>query len=83
VLEAMYALALANTPVSEPLQRALDIICRQMTPDGKWIMASSLNGKMRADVEQKGRPSKWLTYRGWYVLRHFGVAEASRSVNGK
>jgi len=78
VLEAMYVLALVDTPVSEPLQRPLAVICRQMTSDGKWLMASSLNGKMRADVEQKGRPSKWLTYRGWHVLQHFGAAGASR-----
>ncbi len=78
VLEAMYALALAGTPVSEPVRRPLGVIREQATSEGKWLMASSLNGKMRADVEEKGHPSKSLTYRGWYVLQHFGVAEALR-----
>ncbi len=71
LLEAMYALALCDTPVSDPLLRPLNIIRKKMTPDGKWVMENSLNGKMRADVEQVRKPSKWLTYRAWYVLRHF------------
>ena len=32
---------------------------------------NSLNGKMLADVEVAGRPSKWLTYFGHFVLAHF------------
>lgn len=71
LLEAVHALALHGTPYSEPLEKPLGIIREKMTPDGKWVMASSLNGKMRADVEKKGCPSKWLTFRAWHVLQHF------------
>ena len=71
VLEAMYALAEAETPPSAKLKRPLEVIRQKMTADGRWIMQNSLNGKMRVDVEEKGQPSKWLTFRALAVLRHF------------
>jgi len=75
LLEAMYALARCDIPFSDSLRRPLSIIRAKMTADGKWLMENSLNGKMRADIEQVRKPSKWLTYRGWYVLQHFGACQ--------
>jgi len=71
ILEAMYALAILGTPMSPKLKRPLKVIRDKMTPDGKWIMQNSLNGKMLADVDEKGKPSKWLTYFAYSVLEHF------------
>ena len=39
----------------------------------RWTMRNSFNGKMFADVEKKGAPSKWLTLRALQVLEHFGA----------
>jgi len=72
ILEAMCALVELDTPMSARLARPLQVIRDKMTPDGKWIMESSLNGKMLADVEEKGKPSKWLTYFALRALGHFG-----------
>jgi hypothetical protein len=72
VLEALYALTLAGAPADARLSRALDVVRSKRTPDGRWVMENSLNGKMRADVEAKGKPSKWLTFFALTVLRHFG-----------
>lgn len=71
ILEAMYALALLETPMTPQLKRPLEIIRDKMTPDGRWLMENSLNGKMWADVEEKGKPSKWITYFALYVQNHF------------
>jgi hypothetical protein len=71
VLEAVYALALAGVPVSRELERPLGVIKERMRPDGTWAMENSLNGKMLVDVEKKGAPSKWLTYRALHVLEHY------------
>ncbi len=76
LLEALYALALCRVPRADSLQRPLAVLHRKMDPDGRCSLENSLNGKMRADVEQKGKPSKWLTYRAWYVLKHFEGASA-------
>jgi len=71
ILEAMYALALLETPMLTNLKKPVEIIRNKMTPEGKWIMENSLNGKMWMDVEEKGKPSKWITYFALYVLNHF------------
>ncbi len=70
-LEAMYALALLGVPMTAELERPLEVIRQKMRPDGAWILENSLNGKMLADVEEVGKPSKWLTYFGCYTLAHF------------
>ncbi len=72
ILETMYALALLETSNTPELKRPLEIIRNKKTSAGKWIMENSLNGKMWMDVEEKGKPSKWITYFALYVLEHFG-----------
>lgn len=71
IMEATYSLALLGVPVSPRLKKPLEVIRQKMTKEGTWILENSLNGKMLADVEQKGKPSKWLTYFGHHVLMHF------------
>jgi len=72
ILEAMYALAELGMPMTAALAKPLQVIREKMMPDGKCIMENSLNGKMWVDVEEKGKPSKWLTYFARCVLGHFG-----------
>ncbi len=72
ILETLYAFAALGTPRSAVLERPLRVVEEKMTSEGKWVMESSLNGKMWADVERKGEPSKWLTYFALRVLAHFG-----------
>lgn len=72
ILEAMYALAQAGAPMNSQLENPLNIIENKMSEDFMWKMDNSLNGKMLMDVEQKGKPSKWITYFALYVLNHFG-----------
>ncbi len=73
VLEAMYALALAGTPYTPQLAAPLQAIRDKQTAQGRWLLENSLNGKMLADVESKGQPSKWVTYFARYVLEHFST----------
>jgi hypothetical protein len=70
----MYALAESGTPMSAALERPLKIIESKRSPEGKWVMENSLNGKMWVDVETLGKPSKWLTFYALRVLSHFGRA---------
>ena len=71
VLEAMYALAIVDTPMHKNLERPLQVIQDKITEDGRWLMEKSLNGQMWADVEVKGQPSKWITLFAMIVLNHF------------
>ncbi len=72
ILEAMYALAMVRTPMSPNVQKPLQVIEEKMTSEGKWKLENALNGKMWVNVEEKGKPSKWITYFALYVLKHFG-----------
>ena len=71
ILEAMSALAALRVPMQADLERALQIIREKRTAEGQWILENSLNGKMWADVEVKGLPSKWITLHALIVLKHF------------
>ena len=44
----------------------------EMQADGRWKMETSLNGRMLADVETKGAPSKRITLQALTVLQQFG-----------
>jgi hypothetical protein len=78
VLEALYALTIHDEVVRPEYERAIEIVAEAATPDRRWIMRTSFNGKMLADVETKGQPSRWLTYRALTVLRHFAADRAGR-----
>jgi hypothetical protein len=73
VLEALLALAQIDTPMSSALEEPLRIVQDKMSEKGTWKLENSLNGKMWADVEEKGKPSKWLTLTALRVLAHFGA----------
>ncbi|MBN2559350.1 MAG: hypothetical protein JXQ75_00265 [Phycisphaerae bacterium] len=72
LLEAMLALAELGVKHTPVLDDALDHIETKRGKDGRWKLADSLNGKMLADIERKGKPSKWITLRALVVLNHYG-----------
>jgi hypothetical protein len=76
LLEAMLALAEAGATYDPVMDEALDHIESKRRADGRWKMETSLNGKMLADVEKKGAPSKWITLQALTVLQHFGRQHA-------
>lgn len=71
ILEAMLALATVGAPMSDELEKPLQIIRDKRTADGVWRLEKSLNGQMWADVEVRGQPSKWITLFALIVLEHF------------
>lgn len=76
VLEALAALAGVDESARPEYGAALEAVATAADDEGRWAMRNSLNGKMFADVEAKGRPSKWLTLRALRVLDHFGDPRA-------
>jgi hypothetical protein len=70
-LEALAALAGVGEPMRPEYGPALEVVRAAADPQSRWAMRNSLNGKMYADVEAKGKPSKWLTLRALQVLEHF------------
>ncbi len=58
------------------LARAFDLILSKQDSEGRWKLENSLNGKMWADIEVKGRPSKWVTLRALRLLKQAGYTNS-------
>jgi len=75
LLEAMLALVELGAKHTPVLDDPLDHIEKKRCKEGRWKLDDSLNGKMLADIERKGQPSKRVTLRAMTVLKHFGRIE--------
>lgn len=51
------------------LHAALNLLESKRDAQGRWKMEYTYNGKTWAHVEQKGKPSKWVTLRALRVLK--------------
>jgi len=65
-LEVLTLLGRINDP---RLAHSLEFLQSKQDSLGRWKMEYSLNGKMWADIEKKGLPSKWITLRALRVLK--------------
>ena len=53
-------------------QPAIDLVKAAADSEMRWTLRNTFNGKMLADVEVRGQPSKWVTLRALQVLRWAG-----------
>jgi hypothetical protein len=72
VLLNLEALAEAGHGSDPRLAEALELVLSKQDEQGRWKLEYSYNGKMWADVEEKGKPSKWVTLRALRVLKMMG-----------
>jgi hypothetical protein len=54
------------------LTGALRLVRSKQDANGRWLMEHTYNGKMWADIERQGKPSKWVTLRALRVLSRGG-----------
>jgi hypothetical protein len=80
VLETATALAELGYAADQRLAHALQFIRGKQDAQGRWKLEGGLNGKLWADVERKGQPSKWVTLRALVVLK---AAYEARGALGK
>ena len=55
----------------ERMQEAMDAVEKRQDKDGKWNLASTFNGRFQTNIEQKGKPSKWLTLNACRVIKRY------------
>ncbi|OGD21588.1 MAG: nitrogen fixation protein NifH [Candidatus Aminicenantes bacterium RBG_16_63_16] len=53
------------------MQDAADLIISKQDEQGRWLLENTYNGKFRANIERKDRPSKWVTLLALRALRHW------------
>jgi hypothetical protein len=70
ILEVMLTLTRLGVK-DERMQEALDVILDAQQKDGKWLLKDSFNGKMWIDIEEKHKPSKWVTLRAMIVIKNW------------
>ena len=51
------------------LRNALELLRAKQDDQGRWPLEYTYNGKTWIDVEEKGKPSKWVTLRALRVLQ--------------
>lgn len=70
-LEALRALAGVGEGARSEYETALKIVRDAADDQMRWKMRNTHNGKMIADIEAKGAPSKWITLHALQALVHF------------
>lgn len=71
LLEVLLMLGEAGVPRNDVIEAGLRVLLDKRTPDGMWKMVGGVNGKMHADLDRKGKPSPWITYRALLALKRF------------
>jgi hypothetical protein len=57
------------------MQPEVDLVLGARQPDGGWLLENTFNGKMWVNIEEKGRPSKWISLRALRTLKRLGYAD--------
>jgi len=60
----------------ERMEEALAVLRGKRAPDGTWLLESTPYGRMQANLERKGQPSKWITLYALWVYKAMGVERA-------
>ena len=51
------------------MQEAIDLVISKHDNQGRWKLQNTYNGRFQVDIEQKGKPSKWITLNALRVLK--------------
>ena len=68
VLQNLEVLTALGCGSDERLKAGVELLLSKQDNQGRWKMEYTYNGKIWADVETKGQPSKWVTLRALRVL---------------
>jgi hypothetical protein len=82
LLEVLLLLGEAGVERDSVIEEGLDLLLARRGKDGMWRMVGGLNGKMHADLDRKGKPSPWITYRALLALKRFGALSIPSRVPG-
>jgi hypothetical protein len=55
----------------ERMQEAIDVVISKQDNKGRWMLENTFNGRYHVDIEQKGKPSKWITLHTLRVLKQW------------
>jgi len=73
ILEALEVLAGLGHARDPRLATAIEFVLSKQDAQGRCKLEHTLNGKMWVDIEQRGKPSRWVTLRALRVLKAAGT----------
>ncbi len=53
----------------ERMNDAIDILISKQDSQGRWMLENTFNGRFQVNIEQKGKPSKWITMNAIRILK--------------
>src|SRR3990170_2873462 len=53
----------------ERMQEAVDLVVSKQDDQGRWTLESTFNGRFQVNIEEKGKPSKWITLNALRALK--------------
>jgi len=53
------------------MQEAIDIVISKQNNQGRWMLENTFNGRYHINIEQKEKPSKWITLHALRILKKF------------
>ena len=63
----------------ERMKEAVDLVVSKQNDQGRWILENTFNGRYQVSIEQKGKPSKWITLHALRILKRFYSTGKKRS----
>jgi len=69
VLRGLSVLTKLGYIEDERLIDAVKVLIQKRQPDGTWLLESAPTGRMHANIETVGKPSKWITLNALRVLK--------------
>jgi hypothetical protein len=55
----------------ERMQDSIDLVLDSRNEHGTWNLKNTYNGKMYCEIDEKNKPSKWITLRAARVLHRY------------
>jgi hypothetical protein len=56
---------------NDRMQEAIDLVISKQDSHGQWTLENTFNGKYHVNIEQKGKPSKWITLKALTILKQY------------
>jgi hypothetical protein len=53
------------------MREAVDLVVSKQDDQGRWKLERTFNGRFQVNIEQKGKPSKWITLNALKALKWF------------
>lgn len=75
ILRGLDVLTKLGYVTDKRLRDAIQVLLDKGQSDGRWILESTPTGRMQANIEAKGKPSKWITLIALRVLKRLQKIE--------